>query len=237
VIGIINKRTRGTHNVGLTLLEVMIAIAILAMLSTIIYGAFDGLAKTKQGLSHKNERYHEARAAMRRLATEVSSAFLSAHVPLNPNLIAARTIFASKDSSPVDRLDMTTFSHRRVTANSRESDQNELSYFGSVDPKKPNKTDLARREQAIIDYEPQRGGVVQVLVEDIELFDLKFLDPLSGLWINSWDSSQGIGQPNRLPMMVRMTLSLKASGKVAAFRLTQKVPIAMTTPLNFGIPK
>ena len=228
-----NRRARR----GLSLLEVMVSVAILAMISLLIYGAFDGLARNKRGLAHSNERYHEGRAAMRRLASEISAAYVSLHVPMSSNLMAARTIFSAQSSSPADRLDMTTFSHRRVMANSRESDQNELSYFGSADPAHSGKIDLARREQVIVDYEPQRGGVVQVLAEDIDLFDLKFLDPVSGLWNDSWDTLQATGQFNRLPLQVRVTLVLKGGAGTRPIRLVQKIPLAMQTALNFGIPR
>jgi general secretion pathway protein J len=222
---------------GLTLLEVLVSIAILAMISLLAYGAFDGLSKSKQGLSRVNERFHEARGAMRRIAHELSSAYLSLHQPVNnPAMIVSRTAFVARDTMPADRLDMTTFSHRRVTANARESDQNELSYFGSPDPSNSSKIDLARREQAVVDYDPQRGGTVQVLVEDIELFDLKFLDPVSGLWTDSWDSNNATAQYNRLPAQVRITLQLKGRPGVRPVRLEQKVTVPMQTPLMFALP-
>ena len=128
---------------GLTLLEVLVAIAILAMISVLIYGAFDGLSRSKKGLGRVNERYHLGRAALRRMEAEISSAYLSLHVNANTNLLVSKTAFVGKDSSPIDRLDMTTFSHKRVVANSHESDQNEISYFGSPDPAVPGKLDLA----------------------------------------------------------------------------------------------
>ncbi len=229
------RSARGRRR-GMTLLEVLVSIAILAMVSLLAYGAFDGLQKSKQGLSRVNERYHEGRAAMRRIAHEVSSAYLSMHQPLSPALVTSRTAFVGRDSSPADRLDMTTFSHRRVVANSRESDQNELSYFGSPDPNGSGRVDLARREQSVVDYDPQKGGVVQVLVEDIELFDVKYLDPLSGLWTDSWDSNNATAQFMRLPLQVRVTLSLRGRPGARPVKLEQKVIVPVQSPLSFGLP-
>jgi general secretion pathway protein J len=230
-----SRRRRAAR--GLTLLEVIVSIAVLSMVSLLAYGAFDGISRSKQGLARVNERYHEGRGALRRIAHELSAAYLSLHLPLNSALVTSRTAFVARDSTPVDRLDMTTFSHRRVVANARESDQNELSYFGSSDPNVSGKTDLARREQAVIDYDPQRGGTVQVLVEDVELFDLKYLDPVSGLWTDSWDSTNATAQFNRLPAQVRVTLQLKGRSGVRPIKLEQKVSLAMQTPLTFGLPR
>lgn len=222
---------------GLTLLEVLVAITILAMISIIIYGAFDGLARSKNGLGKINDRFHSGRSAMRRLADEISSAYLSLHQPFIPALVVRNTIFLAKDTSPADRLDMTTFSHRRVIANSRESDQNELSYFGSPDPLVSGKIDLARREQAVIDIDPTKGGVVYVLADDIDLFDLKFLDPTTGIWLDQWDSSSATGQLNRLPLMVSITLVLKGGPSGKPVKLEEKVPLQMIQPLTFAMPR
>jgi general secretion pathway protein J len=222
---------------GLTLLEVMVAVAILAMVAVLTYGAFDGVSRGKKGLGKVNDRYHQGRGAMSRITSELSSAFLSLHQPLTEQQIRRLTIFAGTNSSPVDRIDFTSFSHRRLVKDARESDQNEISYFGSPDPNVSGKMDLARREATMIDREPKRGGEVNVLVEDIESFDVKYLDATSGLWTESWDSSQATGQPARMPFEIKITLVLKSGieGKPITFNTKMTVPIQ--APLSFAVPR
>ncbi|MCU0654952.1 MAG: prepilin-type N-terminal cleavage/methylation domain-containing protein [Polyangiaceae bacterium] len=222
---------------ALTLLEILVAVTIMAMVAILIYGAFDGVSRSKIGLARLNSRFHQGRAAMRRLAHELSGAYISLHLPFNQALIASKTVFISKEGSPADRLDMSTFSHRRVTADARESDQNELSYFGCPDPEISGKIDLCRREQAIIDFEPGKGGSVHVVAEDIDLFDLKYLDPQSGLWVDSWDSTQAIGQPNRLPIQARITLVLRGGPGGRTIKFEEKVSFTMVQPLTFAVPR
>lgn len=226
-------RTRGKWQRGFTLLEIMVAMSVLAMVSVLIYGAFDGLSKGKKTLGGVNDRYHQGRAAMERIVHELSSAFLSMHQPLTVQQIRRKTLFKSTNNSPADRLDFTSFSHRRLVRDSHESDQNEISYFGSPDPKMSTKIDLARREDTIIDIEPERGGEVNVLVEDIDLFDLKFLDPLSSQWLDTWDTTQATGQPNRLPLEIKIKLVLRGvDGKPIQFMTKTRQP--MLAPLNFA---
>jgi general secretion pathway protein J len=222
---------------GLTLLEVMVAVAILAMLAVLTYGAFDGLSRGKKNLGRLNDRYHQGRGALARMTVELSSAFLSMHQPTTEQQIRRLTIFAGSNGSPADRLDFTSFSHRRLVRDSHESDQNELSYFGSPDPNVSGKTDLARRESPLIDLEPKRGGEVNVLVEDIDLFDVKYLDATTGLWTDTWDSSQATGQPGRLPFQIKITLVLNGGGGGKPVTFTTKVPMPMQVPLNFALPK
>ena len=67
---------------------------------------------------------------------------------------------------------------------------------------------------------------------------MKYLDPTTGLWADSWDTTQGAtGQPNRLPLQVKVTLVLKngAAGKPVEF--VTKIPLAMLSPLNFAVPR
>jgi general secretion pathway protein J len=222
---------------GLTLLEVMVAIAILAMVSVLIYGAFDGMSRGKKSLGRANDRYHQGRAAMGRMTMELSSAFLSQHQALTAQQNRRLTIFAGQSTSPADRIDFTSFSHRRLNRDAHESDQNEISYFGSPDPNVSGKIDLARRESALIDLEPKRGGEVNVLAEDIERFDVQYLDATTGMWLDTWDTTQATGQPNRLPFEVKLTLVLKNGEKGKPITFVTKVVLPMQSALNFAVAR
>jgi general secretion pathway protein J len=217
----------------LTLLEVLISLAVLALMATLIYGAFDGMSRSKKTLSRLNERYHQGRGALTRMSREIQTSFLSLHQPTSPILIARNTVFIGHDSGTMDRLDFTSFSHRRLKGDSHESDQNELSYFGSSDPNQGNKIDLVRRESTSIDLEPTKGGVVNVICEDIESFDLQYLDPVTGEWVDSWDA-----QPNsllfKLPLQVKIILVLNGGPGDRPIRLETKTAIAMQAPLQFA---
>jgi general secretion pathway protein J len=97
--------------------------------------------------------------------------------------------------------------------------------------------DLARREQTPIDLQPTRGGVVNVLAENVELFDVRYLDPLTGLWVESWDTTQTSAQLNRLPLEVRITLTLKGVPGMASTTYATRAMLPMQQPLSFGIPR
>ena len=48
-----------------------------------------------------------------------------------------------------------------------------------------------------------------MLVEDIDSFDVKYLDATTGLWTETWDTTQATGQLGRLPFEVKISLVLK----------------------------
>ena len=221
---------------GMTLLEILVSLAILAMISLLIYGAFDALNRGKKGEAMKAERSRQGRGAVDRMAREIQTAYLSLHTPTVPVLQTRLTAFIGQNSTN-SRVDFTAFAHRRTLSGAPESDQAEIGYFVVKDPDVDDKFDLARREQTPIDMEPWRGGVINVLAEDVESFQIRYLDPLSGQWLETWDTRQMTGQLNRLPFEVLITLTLAHVPPGVEKVYTTKVQIPIQKPLAFGIPQ
>ena len=132
-------------------------------------------------------------------------------------------------------------SHRRLAADVKESDQEEISYFGSDDPDQTAVTDLARRQASIVDEDPEEGGRVDVLATNIDLFDLEYFDPVMGRWVDEWDSQSVVEEKGRLPRAVKVVLVLKdgvrhheGSGR-STIRLVTKVQIPTQDVLSFAL--
>ncbi len=229
------RRRRG--RAGMTLLEVLVSLGVLSMISLLIYGAFDSLSRGRKGEAMRVDRARQGRDAMERITREVSGAFLSMHMPQNLALQTRQTAFLATNGSNYDRLDFTSFAHRRIGKEAKESDECEIGYFVVKDPDHDEKMDLVRREQAPIDMDAKRGGIVNVLAEDVETFDLKYLDPMTGQWLETWDTIQLTGQANRLPLEVKVTLVLKPVRNTQPFRFVTKFVLPMQQPLSFGIPR
>jgi general secretion pathway protein J len=222
------------------MIEVLVAIAILALLSTLIFAAFDGLSRSKKGVARINDRHHEGRVAISRIARELEMAYVSMHAPIDLSLQVQKTFFRGKRATPLSRIDFSTFGNRRLDRDAHESDQADVSYFGSPDPERSGVTDLARRVRTTMSNTPGKGGRVELLATDVEGFDVEFLDPLTGSWIDTWDTTQAIGQGGRLPMQIRLTLVLNGGarrstdGDRADIRFTTSVTVAAQRPLTFA---
>lgn len=231
-------RNMSDERSGFTLIELMIAIAVLAMITTLVYAAFAGMKRSRDGVLRVTDRYREGRVAMSVIVRDLQSAFLSGNVPVGSATPTRVTAFIAKHGAPVDRLDFVTFAHRRLDTDVHESDQAEVSYFGSKDPDS-DAIDLARRVDPLIDTEPERGGRVEVLATDVGLLDLQFLDPLTGLWTEEWDTRQANGSGFRLPYQVRVILVLhdgqrkRAGGAREDLRFVTKIPLMIPAPLKF----
>lgn len=222
---------------GMTLIEILVSITILAGISLLIYGAFDSMSRGKKGEEMRVDRAHQGREAIERIARELQAAYLSQHTPSNPSLVTRITAFIGQHGGQFDRVDFAAFAHRRTERDAKESDQAEIGYFVVRDPDVQDKWDLVRREQTPIDTEPKKGGVVNVLAEDVESFSIKYLDPTTAQWLEQWDTQQITGQPQRLPLEVKVTLVLKGVPNGPPYAFTTKVFIPIQQPLSFGIPK
>jgi general secretion pathway protein J len=230
-------RTRATQPkraaLGFTLLEVMVSIGIVAMIGVLIYGAFHGMSRSRRNITHVLDRHQQGRAALTRMTRELGSAFISAHLPIGQMQITRQTAFIGSDQSGADRVDFTAFAHRRLARDAHESDQAEISYFGSRDPDTGN-LDLVRRIDKTIDEDPSRGGIVQVLAENIESLDIAYLDPVTGEWLETWDSTQPAAQLGRLPAQVWITIMLAGGPGGEAIQFLTKATLPIQLPLTFA---
>ncbi len=214
-----------------TLVEVLVAISVVALLGLLIYSAFSGMSRARTNMASVAARHQHGRQALSRMTRELSSAFLSAHKNFQSLQNVRETAFTGRGEDE-SRVDFTTFAEQHLDADSHASDQAEVSYFVSRD--RDGGRELVRRVSRYIDAEPARGGVVEVMVENIESFELHFLDPLTNEWLDRWDTTQATGQLGRLPAQVWIALTLEGGPNGRAVRFETKVPIAVQLPIAFG---
>lgn len=228
------SRTSHMPSRGFTLVEVLIALMLLAMVSAALAQSFSYSFETKRRVTAVNERYHEGRQTMVRLSREIRMAFIRAEVPEefreeDPSMV---TRFEGSD----EKLHFATTAHLRIHANARESDQSEVAYFlGSSDRDSPyeGKT-LFRRESKRIDDKPDEGGYIWPVIDGVREFKVEYWDDRSGSgednWRTSWNSHDDANQP-LLPARVRITLELESLEGLPIRFVTQGDP-QLRRPIN-----
>jgi general secretion pathway protein J len=220
----------GRRDAGFTLMEVMVAIAILAMVSTLIWTAFAQTSRAKKVVEASNDRYHQAMIAMRRICSDLSMAYITQNI--NQQAITTESVFIGHNDDP-DTLDFMAFAHRRRLKDVKESDQCELGYRLVEDPEDRDRRNLVRREAFQVDDEPEKGGRTQILLEDALEFDLEYYDPAMDQWEKEWDTTQVTGHPNRLPTQIRVKLVIRGSRKDEELTFVTQTPIGMTEPVFY----
>ena len=113
---------------GFTLVEVLIAVAITAVIGAMALGAFQRSHAARQAVEEQDERVAGARGVLGRMAREVSAAFLSDHFD-RQRFRDRPTVFKGRDGGDRDSLLFATMAHTRGIRDARESDQSVVEYY------------------------------------------------------------------------------------------------------------
>jgi general secretion pathway protein J len=192
---------------GFTLLEVIVAVAITAMIGATIAVAFNTGFKAKEIVETEAEQYRGLRTTMDRMVREIGAAFVSDRYDSRryrdqndrpTNFIGAR-----------DKLIFTSLAHQRLYADAKESDQMVVAYEVRTSTKKGSRgqQDLMRRENPNLYGEDrmERGGVEDVLLENVKRVEFSYWDSDQKDWVNEWDTRK-IEKKSILPVRVRIAL-------------------------------
>lgn len=210
---------------GFSLLEVMIAVAITAVIGAMAAGVLQQVDHAASVAREQGERYAAARLALTRLSREVSMAFLSDHYDRG-RFRDRPTLFKGEE----DKLLFATMAHVRLVQDAKESDQSVVEYLVERDPVSGQDA-LFRREKARIDDEPDRGGRKDLVATHVKKLSLKYWDLKRKEWVREW-STRTPEKLNELPTRVRIELELKlADGRTEKF--TTQARVAITAPLEF----
>ncbi len=190
---------------GFTLMEVMIAVAITALMGTLVASSFNSTFKAKELIEGEAERYRMLRTAMNRMSREIGAAFVSDRFDLKryrdqydrpTNFIGER-----------DRLLFTSLAHERLYTDAKESDQMVVEYSvkTSTERNARGRRDLMRRENPILDERMDRGGAEDVLFEGVQRIEFAYWDSDKKDWVTEWDTRK-VERKSFLPTRVRITL-------------------------------
>jgi general secretion pathway protein J len=214
---------------GFTLLEVVIAVSITAVIGAMAAGAFQRAGAARELTEAQEERVSGARAVLTRMARELTGAFLSEHYD-HRRYRERPTVFRGRDGGDRDTLLFATMTHARLTRDVRESDAAVVEYGLDSDPDSPGSLALFRREKPRIDDEPDRGGARTALLSSVTAFDVTYWDWSRQEWVRDWSTAPG-DRP-LLPTRVRVRLTLRMpDGKDQAFETQAR--LAIIRPLDF----
>ncbi|MFZ5481024.1 MAG: type II secretion system protein GspJ [Myxococcota bacterium] len=213
---------------GFTLLEVIVALSILAIIATLTFASIQGALAARDMLEGEDEVNQIARVAMDKIRRDLQLAYLTKSTSA---VNTYRTIFVAQNQSP-DRVWFTSLSHKRLYRDARESDQTEITLWTEDDPHVDDAMVLLRREAPRIDHEPEKDGVIQPLAYKVKAFELRFLDSLTSEWKDEWDTT-GTDTPNRLPRAAQITLTLLAPDPDDDEKLVER-PFLTTVVLQFA---
>ncbi|HUS27765.1 MAG TPA: type II secretion system protein GspJ [Kofleriaceae bacterium] len=215
---------------GMTLLEVMIASAIMVVMMTLAWKTISNTNDARRSTGVYAERNHELRMALGRISADFEHAYLSKNEDINAT--HPRTLLVGKSGSKVPDIHVSTLGHRVLWADANESEQTIVSYMAHNSKETPGQTDLIRSERRRPsnlnpDEEPAE---YDVLVRDIDKLELQYWNWKNLEWQDTWDTTQSDGQRGFLPTRVKITITVKAvDGR--DIKLTTQARISMQEAL------
>jgi general secretion pathway protein J len=195
---------------GMMLMEVVVAVAILAMMTTAVWSTFSSTVKAMDEVGKVQDRYAMVRTAMNRMGSEAQMAFLSFNRPSSET--RHFTLFEGREDFGSASLTFSAFSHLRMRKHANESDQALIQYFLAPDDDDSDRTHLYRRESRRLTGDlPEQMDQFEpayVLLEDVKELEFKFWDPVEARWISQWQTTQRDQQADRLPNMIRIRIGI-----------------------------
>lgn len=218
---------------GFTIIEVMLAVAVVAMMSAMVWASFGRLIHVSRELEEARNHWHGVRVAMNRLAREVSTAFISDNYDPNryrrDDPSSRPTLFLIEDRGDRGRLVFTGFVNRRLFLDEKVSDQAVVEYY--LDRDRDGRTHLYRRQKNIIDDRWDRDGEVAILLEDINGFRVEWWDPERQRWMGDYDTRRREHHEN-LPSRIRMQVTAVDPDGIERTYTTQ-TRVMLTRPLKW----
>ncbi|MEP6600561.1 MAG: type II secretion system protein GspJ [Nitrospirota bacterium] len=182
---------------GFTLIEVLVAVAILAVLASLVSLTFSSTFRILHATEDAHGREHQARTCLTLITEDLMMARLHGRFPWN-------TRNAERDGQPSDLLAFVSASHVRYRPNVPEADLTRVLYTREGDR-------LARFSLRNL------YGVLPAALERVDVatgvvaFNVRYYDGVSSVWVDEWD-----GQSRKtLPRAVMIELTLLNSRQEA----------------------
>ncbi|MBI5287118.1 MAG: type II secretion system protein GspJ [Deltaproteobacteria bacterium] len=194
----------GSCKNGFTLLEVLIATALLALLLTTLYGVFFTVLKAEDRVEGELGLYLDTRQTLDAISREIQSAFF--------NEKNTKTFFSGEGMDdfgrPTSSLSFTTFTYPVLQEGLPGSDLIAVTYKveeGALlkEVWNPYLKSGEWRVESRDKETPAREGLQIPLVEGIEGFEVEFYNGKE--WAKAWDAIV----EKKLPLAVRITITLK----------------------------
>ena len=223
---------------GMTLIEVMIAVALLTLVMAAGWGSYSIAVDGQQRIQEVNERLHGVEQAVNRIVRDMSTAFMIKNNDDTQTEIRYQTGFLGEH----DRVDFTGMGYVRVFRDEKVGDQSEISYY-IRDMRNENgdlETYLVRREQAPINDDFTRGGTILPLLDHVKSFHLEYWDDEKADiafgddgWVDSWDSEHA-DYKDRLPSRVKIEIEIDDPlGSNTPMLISTQAQIHLTQALDF----
>lgn len=209
------------HNLGFTLLELLAATAMVAVLSASLYASLRIGFKARDAANRSVETVRRANLAMDILAGDL----MAARIPNSP-LATEFTGTSGGSGNGGDSLVLYAASNDQEPT-SGEGDVQEIEYFCQTDDRKSGECSLVRSVIPSRISTQTPASTDEVICRGLTSFTLRYYDGTT--WEDNWDSST---QNYTLPQAVEVTLRFKDADTDGGGVITRVVMLPCAAPVS-----
>ena len=224
---------------GFTLIELMVAVSIVAIVTTLTWASFKTTFSTKAQIEATATRYRTVRLGLERLARELSMVYVSQNE--DRSQAERRTRLVGKHHSDIDEVLFSYFGHQRLYQDANECDTALVYYYAARDRDDSRKQNLMRREtRRLSNYKiDEQAGEADIVCDDVLKLQLSYYDARDKVWREEWTTVNADGQADRLPSKIKITLTVRDErGKEVPFQTEARVTMAEpldNAPVNLQV--
>ncbi len=203
---------------GFSLIEVLIAAALLGMMGVILMTSLTSSLDVTDKATAISSRHHLIRQALARMSSELSMAYMSAN--RNPVHLVVDTQLRG-DKNQISFVAFGGLSHRQ---DAQESGEREITYF-------IQEGNLMRREKANPGNRLWKEGKAKLVCPDVDKLELKYWNVLTSAWDSVWKTEGQPIQTVTLPIRVRIEISAKLNDEDIE-KITTETQIWLDKPVR-----
>jgi len=194
------------HSKGFTLVEVLLALTILAVIMTSIYGSFTTTGRNIERAEEVRDGTDQMRTLITRLTNDIANAYLGG---MSETFLYGKKFETEEKKQRFDSIYLTTLTNWRKP-DSKEMELWEVGYFFQERPDGTGRVLMRKEKRELSKDIPRReGGVDYELTDAVQGLQLRYYNGMT--WTDEW--TQG-----GLPKAVDIVLSL-ADGRVYATKV------------------
>lgn len=204
---------------GFTLLEVLVASAILSLVLAALYGVFSQTLTSKRLTEERTQQARWARIALLRIGEDLQSAL----PPTGREMQFLGETHSSREF-PEDTLSFVTLTRTALTTRTPEGDLSEIAYALEPDPTDSTQKQLVRRVRFMLSSQRNVADEVAPLLPRVHGLRFRFFDGRE--WQEEWRQEQ---TRNQLPQAVETTVYVADSRKkIWPFSTVVTLPLTET---------
>ena len=195
-------RPRPASEAGFTLVEVLLATALVAVIAAMVFGSLNLSAMAIDGARRSAAREQVLRSTLRIMAEELSTAVAT---PLGPMV----GVNATQEGQPADTLAFNTLGRFRGGDAVQESEMVRIVY--------------TREGDRVLRFIRRNiYGVTDDSIDQFELaklvkaFNVRYFDPQANAWIDEWDGRARTSPPTAI--LIELTLTQDGEEEPRTFR-------------------